>query len=336
MPKNGIDLIKVLDLTYDNEDINHPFTRQPSLYYDYEGIKKFLRKHRNKITVLSLNIQSINAKLNELTLFLCKLLNDGLLFDVITLQECWLTDEKDLTLLNIPNYTIFAQANGVHLSTHCGLVTYVNNRLSADIFLKYKTSTTWEGLFVDISLSPKSKIAIGNIYKPPGTNIDEFRADFINKITNIKRHNEQLVLAGDFNIDLLLASAPNKYQDFYDSVTNLYMLPTITFPTRFPEKSNEKNPSLIDQIYIKFSNCTNNYESGIYYPRISDHKATFLALNVAPDVEKCPKYVKIKTSNKASLDRIKEELRTVNWTDIFNHDVDANPNETYEKVCDHN
>ena len=79
-------LISILDI----ED-NEPQSIQHSSYYDTDSFKKLITNH-NIFSVLSLNIQSINAKFSELETFVEELQNSQFKFNVICLQECWILD----------------------------------------------------------------------------------------------------------------------------------------------------------------------------------------------------------------------------------------------------
>ena len=81
----------------ENED-NEPTLIQPSRYIDLSNIDDFIKNNRNSFTVLSLNVQSISAKFDELVIFLHILQKiNNFSFSAICLQECWLTKNTDFT-----------------------------------------------------------------------------------------------------------------------------------------------------------------------------------------------------------------------------------------------
>ena len=84
-------------------------------------------------------------------------------------------------------------------------------------------------------------------------------------LLDINKDAKNVVLTGDFNIDLL---------KFYDALTKIDLLPVITLPTRM----SNRNATLIDQIYCKSSNPLTIADSGILAAKISDHMAIFAAL----------------------------------------------------------
>ena len=113
-------LISILDI----ED-NEPQSIQHSSYYDTNSFKKLITNHTNICSVLSLNIQSINAKFSELETFVEELHNSQFKFYVICLQECWIRDQSDTCPFQIPGYDCVAQ--GKSSSERGGLITCVDN-----------------------------------------------------------------------------------------------------------------------------------------------------------------------------------------------------------------
>ncbi len=63
--------IKVLDSDIDeNDDLIQPHIINHSPYYDFEKLSLTLNSYKNKFSIFSTNIQSINAKIDELRIFI--------------------------------------------------------------------------------------------------------------------------------------------------------------------------------------------------------------------------------------------------------------------------
>ena len=73
----------------------------------------------------SLNIQSIKSKFDALTAILSELHNNDIKFDVICLQETWLSTNQDSALFNIPGCQEINQ--GKSFSSHFGLIIFLSN-----------------------------------------------------------------------------------------------------------------------------------------------------------------------------------------------------------------
>ena len=86
-------------------------------------------------------------------------------FHAICLQETWLSENSDLSLLQLNGFTCFSQ--GKQCSSHGGLITYIDTNINASVINMEITSPIWEGLFVKIQGMENTKdIIIGNIYRP--------------------------------------------------------------------------------------------------------------------------------------------------------------------------
>ena len=119
-------LISILDI----ED-SEPHIIQHYSYYDIDSFKKLISNHNNILSVLSLNSQSINAKFSELETFVEELLNVQFKFNVISLQECWISDQTDACIFQIPGYDCIAQDKSS--SERGGLITYVDNLFNYEV-----------------------------------------------------------------------------------------------------------------------------------------------------------------------------------------------------------
>ena len=72
--------------------------------------------------ILSLNCQSLNAKFDQLQIFINYLKTHGFCFSAICLQETWMDNDSDLSLFQIPGYTCIS--NGRSCTQHGGLIIY--------------------------------------------------------------------------------------------------------------------------------------------------------------------------------------------------------------------
>ena len=91
----------------------------------------------------------------------------------------------------------------------------------------FRDSSLWEGLFIEVHGGPlESKLVIGNFYRPPKYNNNNATVEnFVNEITpiisSIAKSSCNIVISGDFNIDLLQINERVKYQKYFDMfVTN--------------------------------------------------------------------------------------------------------------------
>ena len=93
---------------------------------------RFQNSH-SEFIILSLNVQSIHTKFNQLYPIVSKLSSMGLYFGAICLQETSLASDADLSLLQLPGYNIIHQVS--KCTKHGGLIIYLSemNCLSWEI-----------------------------------------------------------------------------------------------------------------------------------------------------------------------------------------------------------
>ena len=314
------------EISYEGEDTYYC----NSNYYDIEGMSEFLLSNKDKLSILSLNIQSLNAKFDNLNLILRELQNKELEFSFICLQETWLTKDSDTSIFEIENYNSFHQ--GSSCSKHGGLVIYAHNSFTSIKFNPLNTFSTWEGMFLEIPLSIGKHLLIMNMYRPPKQNnnnaiLTTFLEEFLPTLTKVNNYKAETIITGDFNIDLLKLTNREKFQEFFDLLTSSDFIPLITLPTRFSTHT----ATLIDQIYCKHSNSLPIPQSGILYSNISDHFATFSCLNHKLSLKpKNTRYVNITTNTPETRTNFSNELLNINWENVFCHGPDADPNNSYE------
>ena len=97
-----------------------------SAYYDRDMLQPILKEKKNSFTILSTNIESINAKFSELEVFVHELQQHDFEFSAICIQESWLDDNCDLALYQLEGYECISQ--GKSCSSKGGLIIYLNTK----------------------------------------------------------------------------------------------------------------------------------------------------------------------------------------------------------------
>ena len=80
-----------------------------SSYYDADQFVELTDGCRHNFSILTLNIESMNAKFDELTIYIEELSKINFKFSVICLQETWLSDDVDLSIFQIAGYDCISQ-----------------------------------------------------------------------------------------------------------------------------------------------------------------------------------------------------------------------------------
>ena len=113
-------------------------------YYDVEQFKHLADTHKDEFSVLSSNIQSINAKLNELEIFTEELQNTDFKISIICLQESWITDLSDTSQIQLAGYNCIAQGTsssekgGLNIHTLLGHPFRYRRKFELRDYPKYK------------------------------------------------------------------------------------------------------------------------------------------------------------------------------------------------------
>ena len=128
---------------------------QNSNYFDDTSLIKKLSTKTNSFNVLSLNYHSINAKIDQLKIKLKQWKNLNCKCSVICLQETWLSDNSDTSLIQIDNYTLISK--GKTCSTHGGLLIYLHNTYHYKTISTNIKSDIWEGQFISVTTQQTNK-----------------------------------------------------------------------------------------------------------------------------------------------------------------------------------
>jgi len=117
---------------------------KPSPYYDISSLPSHLAQPGGQLNILSLNAQSLNAKFDEILALLEIALTQNIQFHVICIQETWLDETADTSLLQIDGYKMYSQSKRRECSNHGGLITYVHENLDTYRLDVSNRSTLWE------------------------------------------------------------------------------------------------------------------------------------------------------------------------------------------------
>ena len=287
-----------------------------------------MKKNRSNFNVLSMNIQSLSAKFNDLVFLLDQLNDDTRNIAAILNQESWLNDDSDLPQLQIEGYSLITL--GSVCSSHGGLAIYLNDNYKYSILPLYNNSTVWEGLFIEVSGKGLKKpvIIIGNVYRPPrNTNngYQSFIKEFTPILSHLDKRNSEIILAGDYNMDLLQINRERIVGEFFYLLISRSFYPQITLPTRL----STMRGSLIDNIFCKLSTCKSS--ASILASGMSNHFPCFISLpNVKPSITRNTIYSA--DYSPTALAKFKEEINKAYLSDLVQPDLMSDPNISYNNL----
>ena len=327
-------LVHLLDAISPQEE-NEADIIEHSKYYDDIDFNNALQSYNSKISMLSLNCQSISAKFDKLKLFLDDVNNQNPI-SIICIQETWGHDGIQMNCFSLPNYRLI-NANR-RLTAHGGLIIYIHNdfefkELNEELPIT-QTSNSLESMFVEVWRKnyTSQKYIIGNIYRLPlydSDNLTSFTNEYIDILNTLRNRSKFVYLCGDFNIDLLKLNSNNNYNMLFDNVISSGFVLKITLPTRICDTSS----TLIDNVYT--NTIDKKHTSGILIRPISDHQMYFCILNENyTKANNAHRYIEVEICNEYSIDQFRNEIANANIYDKLDLSPSANPNKNYELLAE--
>ena len=310
-----LDVIQDNDLETQVVDYDEPVIFQHSPYYNNESFPELLISKTNVFSMITLNCQSLRAKFEEFKIFVEKY-NQISKLHVISLQETWLSENDDTSLLQLTGYNMIFK--GKLCSTHGGVAFYIHEDLDFNILQDYQSSEYFDSLFLEIYFQndcdhiceQNKKIALGNIYRPPRPNVEDikkFRKEICKIFQNLRNYKD-VIISGDFNIDLLKCKENMHINEYFESLIANGYIPRITMPTRLTHN----HGTLIDNFLIKVSNHYSSSTAGVYLSKISDHLPCFIMLDYLKPSKNEKRVIKLQTNNSQVIENFRKELAEIN------------------------
>ena len=267
-------------------------------YFDVDKFNDSFGNHfNNDLKTIHLNIRSLPKNGDTLIAYLDTLNHQ---FDIICLSETWLNKNRLIENL-FPNYNQYHSMRPSEQPSGGGVAVFIHNRINSSELIHLSCNNNHiECVFAEISL-PNKKITIGCCYrKPDPTTANPFISDLTAKITSIGR-NSDVIIAGDFNFNLLQLEQDPLASLFLDSMLSIGLINTITKPTRNINSS----ISLLDNIFISSSIPFN---SGLFCWDISDHYAVFTFANNLLSNQNQPETIKYRLITEATISSMRNSL----------------------------
>ena len=197
---------------------------------------------------------------------------------VIGLSETWLNSKlpNDLYLLSddftlIRNDRNWKDLNATTIKKGGGVATYIRKSLDYSETSHNHLNTSnvnIESQWISINQKNSKMILLGNIYRPPQGDIDEFISVLENILTAINLNKVELYIMGDLNVDFK-DKKHTSTKKMISFIKPYGLNQIINETTRY---SREKD-SLID-VFITNSNCIS--DSGVCDINLSDHQMVLL------------------------------------------------------------
>ena len=304
-------------------------------YYNEQKFNSMISKHKkNSLKTFHLNIRSVNKHCHELKAFL-SCLNCN--FDLILLTEIGNINEKLIEEV-FDNYSLCYNKS---TSKKGGAGILIRDDKFDEIVInesKVKLNCNCsncevESVFVDLK-SNNIVLTVGSIYRHPSGNLTHFNESLNNCLKKFNTNN-MLLIGGDFNIDLLKPNITTT-QTYLDTMLSYNLIPFITIPTRFTDRS----MTLIDHIFIRLpkSKVNNLVTSGNFMTDISDHLCNFAIIDMEVNKIQDRPFIRLYTKENTELfkNNIASELSGI--TEILkestNPHASLNVNDLYKLLYD--
>ena len=306
-----------------------------SPYVNIDGLPNYLSEVKDNLSFFTLNTQSLPAKYDKIKIALEYWLHEkSTSFSTLNFTESWLKSDKegnvDTTNFPLEGYQVYAA--GATCSSHGGVISYVKEDLEVHVELKHG-SRFFDGIFLSVKGEGIKPFLLCNIYRAPRNDVGSI-GSFLNEFKPIMQTFEKkfknIVVCGDFNLNLIKVNEQEKYSDFLCFMLSIGLCPKITLPTRFAKYS----ASLLDLIFIRNEDdfLRSTTKSGILHSAISDHCGCFSVLRTPEPLKKGNTFVEIMNTDPQSLDNFAVALNDLDLISMLNRDVFSDPNVTYAKI----
>ena len=285
----------------------------------------------NYFSVLSLNIRSLSGNWNKLQNFLPTFGKSPP--SIICLQEIW--HSPQLENFKLENYHPFKFASRANTGRGVGggVGLYVSEDLHFETLkeLSIFLPRIFESLFIKIKLASNKFLIVGNIYRPNIQPYEDMQKsntilnEILLKIKTDKQYSsaKDVILAGDFNINLLKHSTHPTTGAYLDLLLENGFLPLITLPTRIQNSS----ASLLDHIATNISDT--RYDANVIITDISDHFPLLYIRHLEGKKNDKPFLVKKRMINDKSKQKFLRLLEIQPWDNILN---DFNPVSAFDNL----
>lgn len=300
-----------------------------SLYYDGDQLCELMDKMESSthLSILNMNARSLVKHIDEYRILLSTFPK---LFDLITVEETWL-DESLQSLVAMEQYT-FVSKPKLLCKEGGGLGIYIKDGvkyvLRDDLACPQNKRHIFDSMFIEIPRNDDERnIVIGLFYRPPNQDTVAEFTNYINNVTAaLSKEKKDLVYLGDMNINLLNYATDRRTADYLDTLLSHGLLPKITVPTRV---THEKG-TLIDHIFLKTSDTSDDSVSGTLRCDITDHYMNFLYLEYAHKISH-PSHISYRPFTQNNIRKFNESLEACDMSDVYGT---RDPSLAYDHLID--
>lgn len=253
---------------YNNENIS-PYSNT-TFKCTYSSVEDIAKKG-NSFSILTINIQSLNAKFEDLKDLILQLSEKKSLPEVIALTELWRFPDAAEFKINGYKPLIYKLRRGNAQGGGVGFYVKNNIQCTTDQKNSIFVDRIFESLIIDIRGPNNKRLKIAVVYRPntPIANLSSSELitesfELLNNLLSVLGNHPSYIV-GDFNIDLLKSKSCKIAAEYLDILFSYGFLQTITKPTRIAQSS----ATLIDHVLTNIH--SQKHSSFILTSKISDH-----------------------------------------------------------------
>ena len=308
---NSIDL-EIINAMYNTLNIN-----DICKYHDINSYKLSIPSNDIEyINIIHVNARSLNKNYDQLTTLMQTLPK---LPDVICISETWLTP-LTAPFNVIEGFNCFY----THRPGGCGgAAIFVNSNLSSTQLNDYCISDDNIELCTVGLTHGQSKYIITSVYRHHDKHhkVNEFNAFIDEFLSQNIFTNNQTIITGDININLLEHDSHPPTNNFLTIMQSYNYFPHISRPTRFPDDNSNASPSLLDHIWTNFNAP---FSSGILLYPLTDHLPVLLNISNLDKIHTKHKVCfRVKTNENRR--KFKTKLSEIDWESLLNYqDINTN------------
>ena len=292
-------------------------------YLDCDNFNRTFPENKSKnLSFFHLNINSLPKHFENLNCYLNSLQHK---FKIIGISETRITNTTAPHKLDINGYSaLFNKTEASAGGTALYIAQEINFKQRKDLSNCVYSQKELESTFCELNLKNQPNLIVGCIYKHPGMNMNTFLKNHLNPaMQKILKENKDVVLLGDFNIDLLKSGSNIIVNTFIDTLQSFCLLPSISLPTRVTESTK----TLIDNIFF----TPNKYRvsSGNLLAGLSDHLPQFLIFD--HNIKNAKTKISFRDWKNFDEEKFLSDFSNINWETCLQLELE-DPDISFDKL----
>ncbi|XP_075149680.1 uncharacterized protein LOC142223709 [Haematobia irritans] len=255
---------------------------------------RIIGRQKSGLKMIHINAQSLNNKFDE---FKYIFISSGV--DLICVSETWFHSNLQDGIYNLPGYKLFRADRETFAGGSC---IYVRNGLKCRVIKKSAVGDAMEYIFLEMYMSGKHKVLIGNVYRPnnriPITEV-------VSVVNDISVPFSDIIISGDFNCNLFNDNTLS------EAFQVLGLFPTNTHvPTHYNNSSN----SLLDVIFVNQMSKIKLYDQ-LSAPMFSRHDLLYIIYDCDFTIQ--PQTISFRDFRNIDYDILKDFICNVSWDTLY-------------------